>query len=182
MAGEVPASDVASIGRRWLSDALRLWRVLRDGAIVVRTPEETPALLSVMQLDGDTMVFVAPDLFQRYATPESRDTLLSQHTARLEAALPRLTDPTQAMRVIGWGGAGLSQMAAVAAGLSLGWSWPVVIGHMAGVTPIALRWAGRPMLIGCARWLARREVRRRTLDFVTRYRNEGIAALKPAGA
>jgi len=134
-----------------------------------------------MQLDGDTMVFVAPDLFQRYPTTESRDRLLREHDANLGAAMPGMVDPTAALRTVGWGATGMLQAAFGLAGLlGGGWPWPVIAGHLAGFTPIALRWAGRPLLLQSARWIARRELRRRTRGFIERYRSEGIAALKPA--
>jgi hypothetical protein len=158
-------------------------RALRHGGVVVQTPAHpaSPAILAVVQLDGDIVTFIDPALFERYPNTEARERLLREHLSSFAAALPRLPDPTVIMRALGWGAAGVWQAGALVFSVSAGWSWPAVFAHVLGLSPIALGWAGRPLLLRWARHWARRELRKERVGLITRFQSNGIAAFKLGG-
>lgn len=159
----------------------RSWQALRHGGIVVPTPAPpaAPAILAVIQLDGDIVTFIDPAVFERYPNTERREKLLQEHLSSFAGALPRLPDPTAIMRALGWGAAGVWQAGAVAFGVTSGWSWPAIFAHVLGLSPVALGWAGRPLLLRWARRSVCRELRRERVGLITAFQSNGIAAFKP---
>jgi hypothetical protein len=168
---------------RQLPQIQKSWHALRHGGIVIKTPAHpaVPAILAVVQLDGDIVTFINPTVFERYPNTEARERLLQEHLSSFAAALPRLPDPTAIMRAIGWGAAGVWQAGALTFSVTAGWSWPAVFAHVLGLSPVALGWAGRPLLLRWARRWVRRELRRERGALITRFQSNGIAAFKPGG-
>jgi hypothetical protein len=156
-------------------------RMLQAGAITVSTPKGAmePALMTVIQLDGDSITYVSNRLERDFPTPTEQATLLQAHLQRLSGALPQLPSVSAATWILVTAGTAATQVVAFGMDVASG-SYLALFGtpHLVALAPLGFRRFAVPLfarvLRGSADWALRRGRRQLRRSFEA----HGMAAIR----
>lgn len=160
---------------------LTVLRMAHAGAITVSTPKgaKEPALMTVIQLDGDSITYVSNRLDRDFPTPAEQAALLQAHLHRLSGALPQLPSVSAAAWVLVTAGTAATQVVVLGIDVASG-SFLTLFGalHVVALAPLGFRRFAVPLfarvLRGSASWALRRGRRRLGRIFQVR----GMAAIR----
>ena len=144
----------------WAAAMRTVTRLLRDGGVTVSTPatSTTPAITTVVQLDGDSITYVSAHLLHDYPEAADRAALSRDHLDRLSAAVPRPPN----LGAAAWVLVGAATVAVQGALFGIEpWSGVAAVGtHLAGLGPLLLRRMALRLGAGVLRWAGRWTLRR----------------------
>ena len=167
----------------WLAARQPLVRFLVEGAITVHTPPTgTPALTTIVQLDGDLVSYVSATLLRDHPEAARRVVLLRDHQRAVAAAMPRLPRLDRATWMLVGGAAGAIESVALVSDLIAGAGLVSLSVHAAGLAPLGFRGAARRVMLRLLRYSAGSLTRRERAAICRKVKAHGIAALRRDGA